>query len=289
MNRFFFYKNHATTVFLLLCSLFLPVSARADGLPAIDDGEGFGLFSYHKTKDFKFYLDDRGVGVLLLSKKGKGGYVGKDYTIKVTPRLMHLNSSGEKKVKRFRVASFKSKVPTVEDVEQSYTVEATGGVKLQFDVKYEEGRIMLNAKVLSSGEMKREDLLVGYEVKVPAMYTKRHKEMDLKERRKIMRRDKVSLIKAKGGEKVVIKSYEGVDLSSSGLAEGGVSRWSAKIGAQEGKKLIFTTVGGDYSFDMKTKDLVPCWEGYTVHWGSPLSEPLSEEEYNESAFVIEID
>ena len=289
MNRFFFYKNHVTIVFLLLCSFFAPVLVRAEGLPTIPDGEGFGLFSYNKTKAFKFYIDDRGLGVLLLSKKGGKKYVGQDYTIKITPKLMHVNSSGERKVKRFRAASFKSEAPKVEDVEQSYTVEATGGVKLQFDIKYEKERIILNTKVLSSGEMKREDLQLAYNVKVPAMYTKRHEGMDLKERRKLMRRDKISFIKANGGGSASIKSYEGVDLSSDDVVGDGITMWSAKIGAQEGKKLLFTTVGGDYIFNVKTKDLAPCWEGYTVEWISPLADSLSAEEYAGSAFVIEVD
>lgn len=254
----------------LVISCFI-VSARADDLPTIKDAPVHGCFFLISDRSYDFTVDYKGRTKLFFKKKRSKERVGQDYTVLVYTEVEYKDESGKVTKKKLDDDSFSvATEPQLGQTQQSYDVAVTGGAKVQVSMKHDEGRILLHAKIVDKGDLTDGELSVGFRVVVPKMYTSSYNDADKRKLRDKMRRDSFRITRAADGDVLSLKSYELADLRSDEMAGGGFTSLTSEMGAQEGKKITFTTFNGKDSLIVTSKDEQESmlWTGYTVYWKS---------------------
>lgn len=251
---------------MMLC---LSVFAEAGSLPIVKDSPLRSCFFFVSERAYDFTVDPKGKTQLYFKKKRSKERAGSDYIVKVKLEVEHKDRSGKVTRKKQDTDTFYVAVePSLEQTEQSYVVEVTGGAKVQRSMKYDGERIILDAKVVDLGSYKEGDLSVVLNVVVPAMYPSSYSSADKKKLKDKMRRDKFKITRAADATVVSLKSYEEVDLASEEVAKAGFTSLHSKMGAQEGKELTVTSLSGKEPLSISSKQggSNMLWKGYTVHW-----------------------
>lgn len=226
-------------------------------------------------RNYDFTVNYLGRMNLFLKKDRSRDRIGQDYTILVNMDIEHKAESGKVTKKKVNTDSFIAALePLYKQTEQSYEVSITGGAKVLVSMKYDGERITLDAKIGERGELTEGDLSVVFRVVVPGMYPSSYDTADKRKLKDKMRRDQFKITRASDGETLSLKSYEMVNLNSDSVAEAGFTSLMSEIGAQEGKKLIFTSVSGTevLKISSKSNEESMLWKGYTVRWESSFGK-----------------
>ena len=258
----------------IVCVFSLPLKAQI--LPRIKEQPWIGFFSAYEQRGFHFGIHSDGQMHLYLMKSRKERAAATK-TIIIYPELCVEDSRGKRSYKRLKEKDGLSTEMKagLEDEKVTYTAETTGNARIQIDIRYDGNEIMLDGKVLESGEFKEENISVSFKVMMPAFYNSTTYGKDKKKAKDKMKRDKFRFIRADNGEKESLKVYEKYDLSSKGLGKGVITELEVDMGAQEGKTFIFKTVDGKGEFYLENRykgNKAEPWTGYYVKWKRPAKE-----------------
>ncbi|MFK7910455.1 MAG: hypothetical protein AB8F34_07605 [Akkermansiaceae bacterium] len=265
---------------LLLIGLTIaPLSAQR--MPGMQQQRWLGYLSGYERRDFHFGVATDGQCLLYLMKNRKER-ASHSKMLKIYPELIVESADGKRSSKRLKEeAGFSTKVkPGLDHEEVSFTAHTTGDAKVQITIKYDDDKVILDGKVLEPGEYKDEKLYFGFKILMPAFYHSATYGNDKKKAEGKMKRDKLRIVRADNGKAEKLKIYEEYDFSSAELGKGVVTEIESDQDAQEGRKIIFTTVDGKSKFKIENKTRgrnAEPWRGFYVKWHRPFEEVKGKE------------
>ncbi|MCP5538512.1 MAG: hypothetical protein H7A51_20065 [Akkermansiaceae bacterium] len=265
-------------------AILLGPTLQAQRLPSLSETPWTGIFSGHQERGYEFGINDEGQMELILMDRNKQR-VSHTRIIRVLPQVMIENDQGNTYYRSFKedegfATSLKAGLDH-EDVK--FTAETPDGTKVEVTVKYDRSRIILDGKVLDKGDVKGTKVFFAYKVRFPSMYPSIY--TDEKKAKTRMRKDRVRFIRAKDGKRVMLKTYEEVEILSEENAKGGIRKLESDMDGQEGKKLIFETLDKKGAFTFKNpgkSDKGKLWEGFELIWSRPMGDTTMK------PFVIEV-
>jgi len=258
---------------LVLCA----PDAEAQKLPSMAESPWGGFFSGYKRHGFEFGVNDEGMGELYLMTKSRKR-VGVSRKVKIVTELIVVSESGKRTVHPIDSDDgfYTEMKPSLKHKEIKYTAKTSSKTQAEIEVyiQYKGNKIVLDAKVVDRGKIKKGDLIVSYKVMVPAMYGSTYKGEDKKSKAR-MAKDQIKFVRAKDRKSVRLKSYVDVDLSAEDMAAGGVTKLLVKMDAQEGRTFIFETQDGRGTLQFENKEPKKkgmLWAGYVVRWERKMGD-----------------
>lgn len=264
---------------LLAAAAVPPVSAQK--LPTMQEQKWLGFLSGYEQRNFQFGVGTNGQCELFLMKNRKQR-ASHTKTVKIYPEVVVEAANGKRYTKRLKGdEGLSTQVkPGLGHEEVTYTAETAGDAKVQVSVKYEGDRVILDGKVLDRGKLKDGKLSFCYKILMPSFYRPATYGKDQDKAKGRMKRDRLNLTMADGKKKKKLRIYEEHDFSSADLGSGVVTEIESDQDAQEGRKIIFTTLDGKSTFLIENryggKKTAP-WRGFYVKWQRPMDEAQGRE------------